>query len=175
VWSADCIGYPAGKLTPLLEELMRVVKPGGEVILLGWSSQQLLPGYPLLEARLNATCSGYIPFLKEKSPDLNFMRASHWFRQAGLEDVKAQTFVGEVQSPISSSERTTLISLFDMLWAHRSLKPLQRIGGTANRFANRNHQILFSIILITTPSLPIRCSGAKLLLNKLLNLSTRTV
>ena len=115
-WSADCIGYPAGELMPLLEELMRVVKPGGDVILLGWSSQQLLAGYPLLEARLNATCSGYIPFLKEKSPDLNFMRAKHWLREAGLEDVKAQTFLGDVQSPLTSGERTALISLFDMLW-----------------------------------------------------------
>src|SRR5215208_5609026 len=42
-WSADCVGYPAGELMSLLEELMRVVKPGGDVILLGWSSQQLLP------------------------------------------------------------------------------------------------------------------------------------
>jgi ubiquinone/menaquinone biosynthesis C-methylase UbiE len=115
-WSADCIGYPAGELAPLLEELKRVVKPGGEVILLGWSSQQLLPGYPLLEARLNATCSGYVPFLKEKSPELNFMRANHWFQQTGLNEIKAQTFVGEVQSPLSSGEQTALISLFDMLW-----------------------------------------------------------
>ena len=116
VWSADCIGYPAGELTPVMKELMRVVKPGGEVILLGWSSQQLLPGYPLLEARLNATCSGYIPFLKEKSPDLNFMRASHWFQTAGLEDVKAQTFIGEIQGPLTNGTRTALISLFEMLW-----------------------------------------------------------
>jgi ubiquinone/menaquinone biosynthesis C-methylase UbiE len=115
-WSADCIGYPAGELMPLLEELMRVVKPSGEVILLGWSSQQLLPGYPLLEAWLNATCSGYIPFLKEKSPDLNFMRANHWLREAGLEEIKAQTFIGEVKSPLTNGERTALISLFDMLW-----------------------------------------------------------
>src|SRR5688500_3084279 len=28
-WSADCIGYPAGDLTPQLQELLRVVKPGG--------------------------------------------------------------------------------------------------------------------------------------------------
>lgn len=117
-WSADCIGYPAGELTPLLEELLRVVKPGGDVILLGWSSQQLLPGYTLLEARLNATCSGYIPFLKEKSPDLNFMRANHPFRKVGLENVRAQTFVGEVQSPLMDGERTALISLFDMLWGN---------------------------------------------------------
>ena len=115
-WSADCIGYPAGELMPLLEELMRVIKPGGDVILLGWSSQQLLPGYPLLEARLNATCSGYIPFLKEKSPDSNFMRAMNGFRIAGLESIKAQTFIGEAQSPLTPERRTALISLFEMLW-----------------------------------------------------------
>lgn len=117
-WSADCIGYPAGGLMPLLQELRRAVKPGGEIILLGWSSQQLLPGYPLLEPRLNATCSGYIPFLNEKSPEVNFMRAVHWFQKAGLEDVKAQTLVGEIRSPLSSGERTALISLFDMLWGN---------------------------------------------------------
>ena len=117
-WSADCIGYPAGDLMPALKELIRVVKPGGEVVLLGWSSQQLLPGYPLLEARLNATCSGYIPFLKEKSPDLNFMRAGHRFQNVGLEEIKAQTFVGEIKSQLSSGERTALISLFEMLWGN---------------------------------------------------------
>jgi ubiquinone/menaquinone biosynthesis C-methylase UbiE len=67
-WSADCIGYPAGDLTPMLHELMRVVKPGGSVILLGWTCQQLLPGYPLLEARLNATCSTYNPIPNRQAP-----------------------------------------------------------------------------------------------------------
>ena len=116
VWSADCIGYPVGELEPLLRELMRVIRPGGDVILLGWSSQQLLPGYPLLEAKLNATCSGYIPFVKEKPPEQNFMRAIHWLRKAGLENTCGQTFVGEVHSPIGNDIRTALISLFEMLW-----------------------------------------------------------
>lgn len=116
VWSADCVGYPAGELAPLLRELVRVVKPGGRVILLGWSSQQLLPGYPLLEARLNANCSGYIPFLKDKRPELHFMWALPVFRNAGLEEVRAETFVGEVRSPLSSDECSALTSLFEMLW-----------------------------------------------------------
>jgi ubiquinone/menaquinone biosynthesis C-methylase UbiE len=115
-WSADCMGYPAGDLQPLLAELRRVVKPGGEVILLAWSSQQLLPGYPLLEASLNATCSAYRPFLKDMHPDLNFMRAMQWFRNAGLEDVSAQTFVRDIHSPIAAGDRAALISLFEMLW-----------------------------------------------------------
>jgi demethylmenaquinone methyltransferase / 2-methoxy-6-polyprenyl-1,4-benzoquinol methylase len=116
IWSADCIGYPAGDLSPILQELIRVTKPGGSIMLLGWSSQQMLPGYPLLEARLNGTCSGYIPFLKDKNPDLNFMQALHCFRQAGLEDAKARTFVGDVQAPLSNCQRTALASLFEMLW-----------------------------------------------------------
>jgi ubiquinone/menaquinone biosynthesis C-methylase UbiE len=115
-WSADCIGYPAGDLAPLLQELVRVIKPGGNVILLGWSSQQLLPGYPLLEARLNATCSGYIPFFKEKRPEVNFMRAQNVFRNAGLEEITAQTFVGDVHAPLRAGEQTALTSLFQMLW-----------------------------------------------------------
>ena len=116
VWSADCIGYPVGELLPVLKELVRVVKPGGSVILLAWSSQQVLPGYPMLEARLNATCSSYLPYLKGKNPEQHFLRASRWFREAGLEDVQAQTFVGSVQSPLAMGERVALTSLFEMLW-----------------------------------------------------------
>jgi len=86
------------------------------VILLGWSSQLLLPGYPLLETRLNATCSGYIPFLKGKPPELHFMRALTELRNAGLEEVTARTLVGDVRAPLSPGERTALTSLFQMLW-----------------------------------------------------------
>jgi ubiquinone/menaquinone biosynthesis C-methylase UbiE len=118
-WSADCVGYPAGELTPLLQELRRVVRPGGDVILLGWSSQQLLPGYPLLEARLNATCSAYIPFLKKEHPEANFMRALGHFQSLGLEEIQARTFVADLQAPLSRGQRTALISLFGMLWGER--------------------------------------------------------
>jgi demethylmenaquinone methyltransferase/2-methoxy-6-polyprenyl-1,4-benzoquinol methylase len=119
VWSMDCIGYPAGELEPVLKELMRVVKPGGEIFLLGWSSQQLLPGYPLLEARLNGTCSSYQPYLKDKMPQSNFMRALQAFQHAGLEDRKAQTFIGDIQAPLSQDLRIALTSLFEMLWGTR--------------------------------------------------------
>jgi ubiquinone/menaquinone biosynthesis C-methylase UbiE len=116
VWSADCIGYPASELTPLLNELIRVTKAGGGMNILAWSSQQILPGYPLLEARLNATCSAYIPFLKETSPGQNFMRALRSFHEAGLEQCQAQTFVGDIQAPLGNEQRNALLSLFEMLW-----------------------------------------------------------
>jgi len=116
VWSVDCAGYAPGHPVPLLRELARVVKPGGSVAILGWSSQQLLPGYPLLEARLNATSSGIAPFVKGKRPESHFLRALGWFRDAGLEEPTSQTFVGDVHAPLSNDIRSALVSLFEMRW-----------------------------------------------------------
>jgi demethylmenaquinone methyltransferase/2-methoxy-6-polyprenyl-1,4-benzoquinol methylase len=116
VWSADCVGYPTGDLLPTLKEIARVVRPGGRAAILAWTSQQVLPGYPLLEARLNATGSAYAPLLRGARPESHFMRALHSFAEAGLIDAKAQTFVGEVQAPLSVECRIALTSLFEMLW-----------------------------------------------------------
>ena len=116
VWSADCVGYPLGELAPVLAELMRVVRPGGSVVILAWSSQQLLPGYPLLEARLNATCSAYLPYFKGQSSELHFLRAPRWFQEAGLAQIEARTLVGDARAPLGGGERAALASLLEMLW-----------------------------------------------------------
>ncbi len=115
-WSADCVGYPSGDLLPVLTEIKRVVRPGGSIAILAWTSQQLLPGNSLLEARLNANCSAYAPYLEGASPETHFMRALRCFSEAGLTDLKAQTFNGDVQAPLSAERRTALVSLFDMVW-----------------------------------------------------------
>ena len=114
--SVDCVGYAPLEPLPLVKELARVVKPGGSVAILGWSSQQLLPGYPQLEARLNATSAGIAPFTKGKRPELHFLRALGWFRDAGLKELRAQTFVGDIKVPLSDDIRSALISLFQMRW-----------------------------------------------------------
>jgi ubiquinone/menaquinone biosynthesis C-methylase UbiE len=116
VWSADCAGYPSGDLLPTLKEIVRVVQPGGRVAILAWSSQQLLPGYPLLEAQLNATCSAYAPLLRGTDPASHFMRALRSFSEVGLVDAQAQTFIGEAQAPLSAECRIALASLIKMLW-----------------------------------------------------------
>lgn len=116
VWSADCAGYPHGELPAILHEFKRVLKPGGRVFILAWSSQQILPGYPLLEARLNADCSSYRPYLVGEDPEGHFLRALRWFKEAGLEDARGLTFVSDVQAPLAPDLRRALASLIDMLW-----------------------------------------------------------
>lgn len=115
-WSVDCAGFIPAEPVSLLKGLARVVKPGGSVAILLWSSQMLLPGYPLLEARLNATSLGIAPFAKGKRPELHFLRALGRFREAGLEEAAARTFVGDAHAPLSDDIRSALISLIQMRW-----------------------------------------------------------
>jgi len=115
-WSVDCVGYAPLEPLPLVKELTRVVRPGGSVAILAWSSEKLLPGYPLLEARLNATSSGVAPFTKGKRPELHFLRALGWFRDAGLEEPTARTFAGDAYAPLPDDLRRALIALFEMRW-----------------------------------------------------------
>ena len=115
-WSVDCVGYAPMEPLPSLKELVRVVKPGGFVTVLFWSSQNLLPGYPLLEARLNATAAGIAPFTQGKNPNLHFMRLLGWFREAGFQDCKAQTFISDVCAPLPEDMRCALTALFQMRW-----------------------------------------------------------
>jgi len=116
VWSVDCAGYPAGDPPRLLKELKRVLRPGGRVFLASWSSQQLLPGYSLLEAALNAKSSAYQPYLQGNAPENYFMRLPLWLEKMSFQDMRVRTFVEDIQSPLSMAQRKAIISLFGMLW-----------------------------------------------------------
>lgn len=117
LWSASAAGYPAHQPLRLLRELARAVRPAGTVAILIYTSQTLLPGHPLLEARLNATATGIAPFTAGMPPVNHWLRAIGWFRAAGLKEVKAQTFVSEVQSPLSDELRVALAALIEMRWS----------------------------------------------------------
>ena len=119
-WSVDCVGYhPSDPLTPL-REMQRVVKPGGIVAVLGWSHQMLLPGCPQLEARLNASSSGYAPFGDAMKPERHFLRALNWFHALGFGIPRAETFVGTAHAPLSAELRAALLAMLDMRWDNDS-------------------------------------------------------
>ena len=44
------------------------------------------------------------------------MRTLGWFRDAGLEDPTAQTFVGDASAPLGNGMRDALKALFEMRW-----------------------------------------------------------
>jgi len=115
-WSVDLVGYAPMEPVPLLKELARVVKPGGTLALLAWSSEKLIPGYPAFEARLGATTPGIAPFTRGKNPQQHFPLALGWFREVGLVDNKAQTFAGSAFAPLTDDQRSALLALFEMRW-----------------------------------------------------------
>lgn len=123
--SMDFVGCVRLDPVLLLKELARVVKPGGIVFLLVWSSQMLLPGYPMLEARLNATSAGIAPFETAMKPELHSMRALGWFRRAGLIEPTVRTFVSDIHAPLSPEMRNALTELFHMRWVevHSEISP----------------------------------------------------
>jgi demethylmenaquinone methyltransferase/2-methoxy-6-polyprenyl-1,4-benzoquinol methylase len=116
VWSTDSAGYRGKEPLPLFKELVRVIKPGGILALLFWSSQILLPGYPLLEAKLNATSAGIAPFKEEMRPETHYLRTLRWMREIGMEEIRAHTFIGDVQAPLSEEVRSAMVALFQMRW-----------------------------------------------------------
>jgi ubiquinone/menaquinone biosynthesis C-methylase UbiE len=116
-WNADTLWPVGGKdPLPLVRELVRVVKPGGIVAILFWSSQKLLPGYPLLEARFSATCAGNFPYTDDTPPELHILRALDWLQEAGLDRPQARTFVADIRAPLDDAAQDALWGSFQMLW-----------------------------------------------------------
>lgn len=128
-WSADCVGYIPADPMPMLKELTRVVKPGGTVVILAWSSERLLPGYPLLEAKLSATTSGLAPFLRGNDPQRHFLCSLGSLHHAGLVDLTARTFSGQAYAPLTEDMYNALAVLFEMRWkgAEQELEEKERM------------------------------------------------
>lgn len=115
-WSGDCVGYGVPDPAAAAGELARVVRPGGLVALLVWSSQTLLPGYPRLEARLNATAPGLAPFAAGRPPERHHLRGLGLLREVGLVDTRARTIAGEAHAPLDGPQRAALAALIGMRW-----------------------------------------------------------
>jgi demethylmenaquinone methyltransferase/2-methoxy-6-polyprenyl-1,4-benzoquinol methylase len=122
-WSMDTLwpgpkemGCPSEDPFSMVRELARVVKPGGTLAILFWTSQKLLPGYPLLEARLSTTSQATAPFRPGMTPDQHVLRGLAWLREVDLVDLEAHTFVANVVAPLDGRIRDALIFTFPMFW-----------------------------------------------------------
>ncbi len=140
-WSVDCIGYGSQDAMPALLELKRVVKPGGLIAILVWSSQQLLPGYPLLEAKLNATAAGIAPFKQGMKPGNHYLLLLERLKKVGLEDTMARVFAGSVAAPLNEDIRTALLALIKMRWP-----------GADSEVSHRDWQDLLDLITPGSPA-----------------------
>jgi ubiquinone/menaquinone biosynthesis C-methylase UbiE len=136
-WSVDCIGFIPGDPVDMVRGLARVVKPGGAVALLLWSSQQLLPGYPFLEARLNGTCAGAAPATPDWPPHRHPLRALDWLSRAGLQELTARTFVVDIRGPLEETGKEALASIIDMRWGEAKSELSQADRDVFTRATNR--------------------------------------
>jgi ubiquinone/menaquinone biosynthesis C-methylase UbiE len=110
------LGCPAEDPLEIIKEYYRVLKPGGSVFILFWSSQKLLPGYPILEAQLNTTSSATAPFVNGMKPLQHVLNGRYWLQNAGFTAISVKTYVGNIIAPLSENDRTALNILFDMFW-----------------------------------------------------------
>ena len=118
VWCADTLWGGTAEEGPaaVVAEFARVTRPRGKVALTYWSSQTLLPGYPMLEARLNEAFVRSTSYLAGIAPEHQHLKALDWLRAAGLKRRRAKTFVAEVRAPFSRETREAIAVCFDMFW-----------------------------------------------------------
>jgi demethylmenaquinone methyltransferase/2-methoxy-6-polyprenyl-1,4-benzoquinol methylase len=123
VWSSDCLwagpkeqGFGCEDPVPVVSELARVVRTGGTVCILFTSAKSLLPGYPALEAQLDSASAVSYPFLKGAEPRTHLMRTLGWMGDVGLHELKAGTFVADIQAPLDEQTTEAVSSYFPMYW-----------------------------------------------------------
>lgn len=121
VWSADCVGYGPWDPRPMLDEILRVLRDDGKIAILAWSSEKLLPGFPRLEARLQATKAGLAPFRPAMNPNRHFSRFLGVLRELGFTDLGVDTFAGTVHAPLDEAHRSALELLLEMRWTGAEL------------------------------------------------------
>jgi len=123
VWCSDTMwpGHVVEDPVAGVAGLARVLRPGGIVALVYWSSQVLLPGHPALEARLNKAFAETTRYLGGITPQQHFLRAAGWLDAAGLAQITADTYLSEIKVPLSEETRQSVAYCFEMFW--ENLKP----------------------------------------------------
>ncbi len=116
VWSSDCVGYAGGSTEGVFDDLIRVLKPGGQLVILAWTYQVLLAGYPLLEAKLSQTSAALAPFRAESQPEDHFLLTAARFEELGLTNPGTKTYIMDFRAPFDADTRKALHALLHMRW-----------------------------------------------------------
>jgi demethylmenaquinone methyltransferase/2-methoxy-6-polyprenyl-1,4-benzoquinol methylase len=130
------IGCLAEEPYEILDNMTRMTKKGGTIAVLFWSSQKYLPGYPFLEAALNATGWANRPATQDSKPELHFMRTTGWMRKAGLENIQVRSFVADIQVPLGEQEKEGITMLFDMFWAEAEQEVSEKVWKQYKKITN---------------------------------------
>ena len=100
----------------VLDQFKRILKPGGKIAILFWSAHRFLPGYPLLEAALNAPSGSNLPWNWMSKPETHALRALAWLEQIGCIRLQAHSFCSDFQAPFTRAQEIALIGTMNMLW-----------------------------------------------------------
>ena len=151
IWSMDTcwigdqhLGCPAESPNELLKGLLSALKPGGKLHLTFWTSQQLLPGYPILEARLNTATSAHAPFTKDMPPDDHVLLTSKWMAGAGFREIRSQTFTQTINGPLGNEGKQAINILSGMMWHTAPDEGLQKEWGKLQQLMDDDSQLLHS-------------------------------
>lgn len=123
IWSTDTVwpgpkelGCSCKKPKGIVDGFYRLLKPRGDIFLLFWTSHKFLPGYPLLEAKLNTSTGATAPFVSGMHPMDHIMSAKNWLVGSGFKGVLAKTYVSDINGPLDQNTRKALQILFQMFW-----------------------------------------------------------
>lgn len=123
IWSMDTVwpgpkemGCPSETPYPIIENYHRVLRPGGRIFILFWTHQQILPGYPLLEARLNTASSITELWSDGMDPMIHGMNAGNWLERMGFTNISSRTFLADINAPFNDNDILAMNILFPMLW-----------------------------------------------------------
>jgi ubiquinone/menaquinone biosynthesis C-methylase UbiE len=133
IWSMDTLwvgpkefGCPTENPNEILRNINRILKPDGTVYLAFWSSQKFLPGFPLLEARLNATVSANTPYSENMKPENHIFNVKKWLSKAGFINVETRTYIYDISAPLSNEDKTALNIFFHMFWGNSEIEVSQK-------------------------------------------------